>query len=162
MPDPVALLIPLWLLACAISDWQSRRVPNTYTYGFLFAAAACLALQGQTLSGSGWQDGVFGMAVAALLTLPGFALNRLGGGDVKLLAGLGLATGPLAVVVTFVVGTLVLVLGALINRLRPVPGASGEAGVAEDFTRREWPFVPGLLVGYLVAMFVLPRYLPAG
>ncbi|MFX9866823.1 prepilin peptidase, partial [Acinetobacter baumannii] len=93
---------------------------------------ACLALQGQTLSGSGWQDGVFGMAVAALLTLPGFALNRLGGGDVKLLAGLGLATGPLAVVVTFVVGTLVLVLGALINRLRPVPGASGEAGVAED------------------------------
>lgn len=159
MPDPVALLIPLWLLACAISDWQSRRVPNTYTYGFLFAAATCLAVQGQTLSGSGWQEGVFGMAVAALLTLPGFALNRLGGGDVKLLAGLGLATGPLAVVVTFVVGTLVLVLGALINRLRPAPG---ENDAAADFTRREWPFVPGLLVGYLVAMFALPYYLPAG
>lgn len=152
MPDPVALLIPLWLLACAISDWRSRRVPNIYTYGFLFAAAASLALQGQTLSGGGWQDGLFGMAVAALLTLPGFALNRLGGGDVKLLAGLGLATSPLTVVVTFVVGTLVLTLGAIINRLRPAPD---ENDVAADFTRREWPFVPGLLVGYLVAMFAL-------
>lgn len=159
MSDSVSLLIPLWLLACAISDWQSRRVPNTYTYGFLFAAAACLAVQGQTLSGSGWQEGVFGMAVAALLTLPGFALNRLGGGDVKLLAGLGLATSPLTVVVTFVVGTLVLTLGAVVNRLRPAPG---EDDMAADFTSREWPFVPGLLIGYLVAMFALPYYLPAG
>lgn len=162
MSDSVSLLIPLWLLACAISDWQSRRVPNTYTYGFLFAAAACLAVQGQTLSGSGWQEGVFGMAVAALLTLPGFALNRLGGGDVKLLAGLGLATGPLAVVVTFVVGTLVLTLGAVVNRLRPAPGERDDGDVTEDFTSREWPFVPGLLIGYLVAMFALPYYLPAG
>ncbi|PQA37864.1 hypothetical protein, partial [Amnimonas aquatica] len=59
----------------------------------------------------------------------------------------------------FVVGTLVLTLGAIINRLRPAPG---ENDVAADFTRREWPFVPGLLVGYLVAMFALPYYLPAG
>ena len=171
MSHVVVLLIPLWLLACAVSDWRSRRVPNAYTFGFLFAAAASLLLQDQALSGTSWQSGLLGFAFAGLITLPGFVLNRLGGGDVKLLAGLGLATDPLTVVVTFVVGTLVLVVAALGQRfsakrtgsVRPTatsisPSAapiSPEAELAE----REWPFVPGLFIGYLVALFALPYYL---
>ena len=167
------LLIPLWLLACAVSDWRSRRVPNAYTFGFLFAAAASLLLQGQALGGTAWQSSLLGFAFAGLITLPGFALNRLGGGDVKLLAGLGLATDPLTVVVTFVVGTLVLVVAALGQRVaaKRADGVrqantavnskeellSPEAKLAE----REWPFVPGLFIGYLVVLFALPYYLAA-
>lgn len=165
------LLIPLWLLACAVSDWRSRRVPNAYTFGFLLAAAASLLLQGQALSGTSWQNGLLGFAFAGLITLPGFVLNRLGGGDVKLLAGLGLATDPLTVVVTFVVGTVVLVVAAIgqrlsVKRAKPVPAdtaLSEQAAISpeEALAEREWPFVPGLFIGYLVALFALPYYLAA-
>jgi prepilin peptidase CpaA len=165
------LLIPLWLLACALSDWRSRRVPNAYSFGFLFAAAASLLLQGQALSGTSWQSGLLGFAFAGLITLPGFVLNRLGGGDVKLLAGLGLATDPLTVVVTFVVGTLVLVIVALGQRLMvqradtmrqaatPISPKVEPLSPEEELAKREWPFVPGLFIGYLVATFALPYYL---
>ncbi len=163
MANAMDLLIPLWLLACAMSDWRSRRVPNAYTYGFLFAAAASLLLQGQTLSGTSLQNGLLGLAIAGLLTLPGFVLNRLGGGDVKLLAGLGLATSPLTVIVTFVVGTLVLVLAVLAQRLtRRAPPTETDASTGAMGEPEEWPFVPGLLIGYLVAAVALPYYLPAG
>lgn len=173
MSHVVVLLIPLWLLACAVNDWRSRRVPNAYTFGFLFAAAASLLLQGQALSGTSWQSGLLGFAFAGLITLPGFVLNRLGGGDVKLLAGLGLATDPLTVMVTFLVGTLVLVLTALWQRVEakraggvrqtdtPINPKEAPLSPEAELAEREWPFVPGLFIGYLVALFALPYYLAA-
>lgn len=145
----VNALILLWLLACAISDWRSRRVPNAWTYGFALVAVLPLLLAGQTLLGQPWHQGLLGAAAAALLTLPGFALNRLGGGDVKLLLGLGLAVGPLPVATTFVISTLVLLLFLLAARWWP--GGAGEAG-----WRQEQPFVPSLLVGYLVSCWCWP------
>lgn len=171
MSHVIVLMISLWLLACAVSDWRLRRVPNAYTFGFLFVATASLLLQGQALSGTSWQSGLLGFAFAGLLTLPGFVLNRLGGGDVKLLAGLGLATDPLTVVVTFVVGTLVLALAAIGQRLTQkhvdsthqaaTPQSSKTEPLSSEVkaTEKEWPFVPGLFVGYLVALVGLPYYL---
>ncbi len=153
--DFVNLLIVCWLAACAYSDWRTRRVPNTFTYGFCVAAALALVLQGQTLTGTSWQQGLLGFAMAALLTLPGFVLNRLGGGDVKLLLGLGLASGPQEVIVTFVAGTLVLVLAVLVRQLSRPLAPAGEAAAP-----LEWPFVPGLLAGYLLVAWDVPGLSP--
>jgi prepilin peptidase CpaA len=42
-----------------------------------------------------------------VLLIPGFALNALGGGDVKLLAAIGAWTGPAGALVVLIVATLV-------------------------------------------------------
>ena len=135
--------ILVWLLACAISDWKTRRVPNVWVYGFGLVAALVLVLTRHALGGAGWQQGLLGFGMATLLTLPGFVLGRLGGGDVKLLMGLGLATDARTVAVTFVVATLALLVGAVWHRLK--------VG-ARDGLSREWPFVPCLLAGYVVTL----------
>lgn len=138
-----SLAILLWLTVCAVCDWRTRRVPNLWTYGFLLVAVLAMLLTRHTLSQGAWMLGVQGAGMAALVTLPGFLLKRLGGGDVKLLLGLGLATSAQTIVITFLAGTLALVAGALWCRYREKDWENGAA--------REWPFVPCLLVGYLVA-----------
>jgi prepilin peptidase CpaA len=95
----------------------------------------------------------WGLAVALLLTLPGYALNRLGAGDVKLLVALALASDLMCVLGTFIgagVSSLIWLLGrqkfwplltqGLRNRYPNLaPGASNKQ-----------PFVPFLLIGFVV------------
>lgn len=146
------LLILLWLLACAITDWRARRIPNVLTFGFLLLAAAVMLLGQRTLAGGGVQVGLLGLVMALLLTLPGFVLGRLGGGDVKLLAALGLATSVWTVLLTFIGATVVLLASSLAARA----GLGLRSGGAEGQDAREWPFGPALLLGYVAALAVLP------
>lgn len=139
-----------WLLFCAVSDWRSRRVPNLASFGFLALAALVLLWRGESLTGTTPAAAGLGLAMALLLTLPGFVLNRLGGGDVKLLAGLGLATDARLVAMTFLVGTGVLLLGTGVQRLRG-------RGRGPDSTDREWPFIPSLMLGYVAACLLYAR-----
>ncbi len=87
---PQALALVTALGGCATDLW-ARRVPNVLTFGTAAAALAFHAIDG------GWP--AFGWAAAGWLTglvlfLPFFALGGIGGGDVKLLAGLGAWLGP--------------------------------------------------------------------
>lgn len=151
MPDFSALLILSWLAACAIADWRSRRIPNVLTQGFLLLVAAFMLWCQRTLAGGGLSVGLLGFGMALLLTLPGFVLGRLGGGDVKLLAALGLATSAWAVMVTFVGATAMLVLSALAARVGLSVRSTGAAGQEA----REWPFGPALLIGYVISLLML-------
>lgn len=146
------LLILLWLLACAITDWRARRIPNGLTVGFLLLAAAVMLLGQRTLAGGGVLVGLLGLGMAVLLTLPGFVLGRLGGGDVKLLAALGLATSVWTVLLTFIGATVVLLVSSLAARAGLGLRSAGAAG--QDV--REWPFGPALLAGYVAALAVTP------
>lgn len=140
----VNALILSWLAACALCDWRTRRIPNWLTFSGLLVATLNLALTQTTLTGGTVLAGLGGLAMAALLTLPGFILGRLGAGDVKLLAGLGLATSAGSVLVTFVAAALCLPLAALVRRALP-------AAVSVD---HEWPFGPALLAGYVFSLVI--------
>lgn len=91
-------LLSAWLLAVALADAWTRRLPNgLMALGALGAAAAWL--DGAALAGLGGPSGP-GQALAwglgaLVLAWPGQVWGRLGGGDVKLLAVLGLWLGPL-------------------------------------------------------------------
>lgn len=146
----VNVFMGLWLITCTISDWRSRRVPNMATLGFLLIAAGSLLLHGESLTGTTLSSAGLGLLCALLLTLPGFVLNQFGGGDVKLLAGLGLATDARHVLITFVLATVLLLLVVLIQRTWHRSNQS--AG-----TQREWPFIPFLSVGYLAAYLLCVR-----
>ena len=111
--SPQWLTIPLILLvlAAAIEDAVRLKISN-FTCGLVFVGAlVAMGVHGFQLSM--WQNAVVCIAILALGT-PAFAAGWLGGGDVKLLAALGLwldlqaALGLLSAV--FIAGGLLAIL----------------------------------------------------
>lgn len=131
-------ILLLWLTACAWSDWRARRVPNGWTYGMGLLAAGALIVLGNTLLGQPAWVGWAGALTALLMTLPGFLSGKLGGGDVKLLLALGLACGPMILLMTLVAALPCLMLWSVAMR---------------DPAARK-PMVPALAAGYVLARWV--------
>jgi len=116
------LIVLLLLVAAAVIDLRTRRIPNILTFGGAAAGiVANVVLSHQTgliASGTGWLAGV------AILFIP-FLLRGVGGGDVKLLAAAGAWGGPIFAFQTAFFGALVgslVALGFLFYR--------GEVGLA--------------------------------
>jgi prepilin peptidase CpaA len=86
----MSVAISALMLAAAVCDVRTRRIPNLLTV-LGFAVAIALRLMAGPAAGI---DGVVGAILAFVLCLPFFVLGVLGGGDVKLLMALGAFTGP--------------------------------------------------------------------
>lgn len=123
LPDFISVLVLLaagWLLVVlAYRDLSDRRLPTAWVgaYAALFPLYAWA-------NGLGWTQLslhlVIGL-VALLLSASLFALGIMGGGDVKLWAGLMLWAGPqgavTALVIATLLGSLVGVLGWIAQRI---------------------------------------------
>jgi prepilin peptidase CpaA len=107
MPLHVALglgpLLFLLLWAAAI-DLRSRRIPNWLTLA-LIATGLFRSVAG--LGGPGWSASLLGIFGGAAIPLILFVLGALGGGDVKLMAGIGAWLGTQAAVTIFIVECVV-------------------------------------------------------
>lgn len=103
--------VPLLILMAIAAriDWTSRRLPNALNLLILLVGVG-LATQGALTIHLG--SSLLGAAVGFALLLPAFALNALGGGDVKLLMAVGAWTGPVGVVVVLIATT---VLGGVLS-----------------------------------------------
>jgi prepilin peptidase CpaA len=112
-------LLGLLIGACC-TDLRDRRIPNWLTFSIVLAGL------GQSLTPIctvGPMGSVLGLLSGFGLTFVLFALGALGGGDVKLMAGVGAWIGPGPTVVVFAVTSLigmVIVLGQALwqGRLR--------------------------------------------
>jgi prepilin peptidase CpaA len=84
------IVIAISVAACVV-DVRTRRIPNVLTFG-----AALGGVLIQILAGGfhGALTAAGGWLVGTLLFLPFFLLRGMGGGDVKLLAGIGAWLGP--------------------------------------------------------------------
>ncbi|GAB4417999.1 MAG: hypothetical protein OHK0021_23410 [Bryobacter sp.] len=76
-------IIAIFCVACAITDWRSREIPNWLTgpailLGFLVCP---------------WPSSIQGFGLAVLIHIPFFMLRFTSGGDVKLMAALGALMG---------------------------------------------------------------------
>lgn len=89
----ILLLVPMGavILAAAITDWRHRKIYNKLTYPFLIAAPI---LNGIAFGWSSLGAGLITAFVVILLGLPLMLFRWLGGGDIKLLAGVGALLGP--------------------------------------------------------------------
>lgn len=129
------LWLALGLLAIAtMHDIKSREIPDWISAALLAAAA------GQVFMGSqsgGWLGATIGGLLAAILGVALFALGGLGGGDVKLLVGLGSLLGPLGFAET-------AFWMALSGGCLAVLYAARE--------RRDLPYVPAILLGFVMYM----------
>jgi len=96
-------VLGLLVLAAAI-DWRSRRIPNWLTFTLVLSGVA-QSWMPQALCSPG--NSILGLLSGFVLTFALYALGALGGGDVKLLAGIGAWFGPQAAVAVFAVEAIV-------------------------------------------------------
>lgn len=102
----ILMHIPLLglLVLAAIQDLQTRRIPNWLSLGLLLAGLARSFTSDATLTPS---NAFAGFALGFALTFILFAIGALGGGDVKLLSGVGAWLGPIPVLQVFAVAALI-------------------------------------------------------
>lgn len=176
-------LLSLCFLVCIAAAWvdvATRRIPNVLTYpailiGLVLSALAPPVLHALGadvavvwLGASGSRDAMLGFGLCAVIGIVSFMARGLGGGDVKLLAAVGVLLGFDAVVavlfntlaVAAVIGVLNwLVKGTLMARVQIVAGNLLTAFVTRSHTKiypfkeTEAPFGLALLIGLTLAQF---------
>ena len=98
------------LIAAATIDWRHRRIPNWLTFSLLLSGLAQSFAPHATVTPLG---AVLGMLTGFGLTFALFALRAVGGGDVKLLAGIGAWFGPQWALALFCVEAIIGMLMVL-------------------------------------------------
>ncbi|MCO8165277.1 prepilin peptidase [Pseudomonas sp. LJDD11] len=147
------LFLLIWFALCAEQDARRRQITNTLTLGACAAALGWLLYSGQTWLGAEPAEGGRALLLALAMTLPGYALGRLGGGDVKLLAALALASDSLYLLGTFIGAAVTVVVWLGVRRA--VFGVLGH-GLAARYSPmnpdsgEKFPFSPFLFTGLLL------------
>ena len=98
------------LAVAAVIDWRTRRIPNWLTFTLVLSGIA-QSWMPQALCSPG--NSILGLLAGFVLTFMLYALGAVGGGDVKLLAGIGAWFGPQAAVAVFAVEAIVGMVMAL-------------------------------------------------
>src|SRR6266581_3655070 len=103
-PMPIRVTLSLVVLVAAITDLQSRRIPNWLTLPALPAG-----LIAQTVYGDGFWPGLLGAL---------FAVGAGGAGDVKLFTAVGAFVGIRNLIAVFVLVALIGGVAAVVVSLR--------------------------------------------
>lgn len=125
------LLVVLALLVWACChDWATREIPD-----WISIVIACIAVVSSCFGwlGIDWTLVLLGGLVASVIGLGLFHFAHLGGGDVKLIAALGLLLGPVGVIILLVVMAIAGGLLAILALLRK---------------QRDYAYVPAITLGY--------------
>jgi prepilin peptidase CpaA len=120
LTDPRSLILLVLLLAAAICDLRTRRIPNLLTFGGA-AAALLYGLVSPHHHGGGLLWALGGLGLGLALMLPLYLLRAMGAGDVKLMAMAGAFLGPeatwQAVLFVFITGGIAALAYALWHRV---------------------------------------------
>ena len=84
------LVLILGLAAAVVTDVRTRRIPNWLT-GAIGGAGFGIAFGGGVVTPA---QAALGMLVGLLLMMPGHLIGATGAGDVKLMAAIGIVSGP--------------------------------------------------------------------
>ena len=147
------LVVFVWLVVCAQQDIRQRQIANRLTLGALLLALFYLLWSGSTWLGTSRAQGLWAFCLALLLTLPGYALGRLGAGDVKMLAALALASNSTYLLWSLIGAGVANVAWVYGPRLLPLAsqGVRARLGYLVVDPSKKLPFAPFLLVGFSLA-----------
>jgi prepilin peptidase CpaA len=110
-------LMPMLVLltVAAAIDLRARRIPNWLTILLAMSGVAQNALPASQIT---ILQALSGMLIGFCLPLGLFILGALGGGDVKLLAGIGAWLGPLGIVKVFAIAAIIAMVMVLVHSAR--------------------------------------------
>ncbi|MEP7366763.1 MAG: A24 family peptidase [Acidobacteriota bacterium] len=131
-PFQTAALAALVTIA-GVWDWRARRIPNWLTVAGLVAGLAA----NSPLSAAK------GFAIALLVYVPLYILRAVGGGDLKLMAAIGVITGPEVWLVLFVIQAVlggIVALGLVIAKGRLRQTFSNIGHILRSAPRTEAPY----------------------
>ncbi len=136
----VAPLLAAWAVAVSIWDLRERRIPNALIAAAALAGIGLLLVRGHGVAGAGWLSSLAGVAVGALVWLPGYLVKKLGAGDVKLAGCIGGLLGGLAAVEAMLVagvalGVMSVMAGLSFGPTHRLPAA---AALSTGFVVRMW------------------------
>lgn len=102
----LVMLVPLvaMMLLAAVIDGQSRRIPNWLSFPMLLTGVAASFMSGSIVSP--WES-LLGLLAGFGLTFLLFAMGAMGGGDVKLLSGVGAWVGAETVLYIFIIEAVI-------------------------------------------------------
>lgn len=103
----IQLALSVWAVTVAASDWLRRRIPNTLTFGLLIVAIAWWLFAGEAILGASIPSALLAMVLAAVLTLPFYALGWLGAGDAKLTLAWAAVAGVKLFALTYAIATII-------------------------------------------------------
>ena len=146
------------LVWAAVSDVRRYQIPNRASAAVAVAFLAMAAVMRPPFLLGGLAVGVGVLGVGALL----FARRLMGGGDVKLLAAVGLWCGPglltpFALVTSLAGAALAAVMLSPVARRLPAPPGDGwtQTDAAAGALRQPVPFAVAIAAG---GLWVLTRY----
>ncbi|POQ03500.1 A24 family peptidase [Pseudomonas syringae] len=148
----------IWFAICAEQDARCKQISNGLTLGAAALAIIYLALTGMTWLGSPAREAVLAVTLALALTLPGYALGKLGAADVKLMTALALASNSAYLLGTFI-GAGVAMATWLIVAKRAWPPT--QQWVTQRYRYMsptapdKYPFSPFLFAGLLLSTALL-------
>jgi prepilin peptidase CpaA len=108
------LLMLLLVAVAAICDLCSRKIPNSLIIAGLVIGLGVAYLDSGT---DGLVMSLAGFGVGFILVLPGFLLRFTGAGDLKLLATLGIYSGPVTILMIFAASVVIGAVFILSNIL---------------------------------------------
>lgn len=91
------------MVAAAVFDFRTRRVPNWLTLAGLFTG---IGINSVLFKVPGLLTSIEGLGVACLIYFPLYMLRGIGAGDVKLMAAIGAVVGPANWLAIFVLTAL--------------------------------------------------------
>jgi len=110
-----ALPLLVCMLLAAVIDASSRRIPNWLSLPMLVAGLTASFLPGSMVSPG---FAFLGLLAGFGLTFILFALDAMGGGDVKLLSALGAWVGPETVLIIFMLEAIIGMVIVLIQAVK--------------------------------------------
>lgn len=157
-----------WLLVVCRSDWRQRRVPDRMVLtgsvlGLIFIIASSVATDasiGEVIFRSLLGFGT-GLLIGVAMATPGlilFGRPSVGGGDIKLLAALGIWFGPLSIPIILLLSLPPIVLYFAFTRLRRNSGdpvTDGPYAIALGLAASSWYLLggEGILINFLRRVF---------
>src|SRR5881397_1254616 len=90
--------VVIFVALCVIADVRTRRIPNAISGSAMLLG---VTLNTAHLGTAGLLDSLAGLGVAVGVLLWPFAMGGIGGGDVKMMGGVGALLGPQVALIGF-------------------------------------------------------------
>jgi prepilin peptidase CpaA len=103
------------LVVAAVYDVRTRRIPNLLALSLIIAGLLRFALTSNSLTIT---QAIIGLVLGFVVGTVLFALRALGGGDVKLLAAIGVWTGPTLLLAVLALSLVLAMLLAIVSAVR--------------------------------------------